>query len=148
MESKMHIRPFVLSNVVVAAIVLGAGWRFAPQLDAYVSPCAWGVEAVDGDTIKCNGRLLRLKGLDTPELKKPACVEEREAALRAKARLAELLPYLDALPRKVGSGGGHGRWQTELWVKGTNVSDILIREGLAVRWNSKKAHHWCDRIEV
>lgn len=48
------------------------------------------VDAVDGDTIKRNGVNIRIIGLDTPELHRPRCEKERQAAIRARDRMAEL----------------------------------------------------------
>ena len=144
----MRVRTFILAQAVTAFVMLGVGWKYAPQLDAAVSPCVWGVEALDGDTIKCNGRSIRIKGLDAAELFKPTCSAELEVARRAKARLAELLPRLDFLPRKTGSAGGYGRWQTDLSVNGVNVAEILIGEGLAVRSTTHKNHDWCTAIDA
>jgi len=56
--------------------------------------------AVDGDTVRCDGQLMRLlgggvpfvSGIDTPEIGSHAkCIEERKLALIAKGRLKELL---------------------------------------------------------
>ena len=145
----MRVGTFILTHAVTAFVMLGVGWKYAPQLDATISPCAWGIEAADGDTIRCNGRLIRIKGLNSAEIRKPTCPFERELALKAKARLEDLLPLLDSLPRKTGSSGGFGRWQTDLSVKGVSVAEILIGEGLAVRSGPHKApHDWCTRVEV
>lgn len=77
---------------------------------------------IDGDTIKCDGQNMRLlgggvpfkSGVDAPEMGSRAkCEFERDLALKAKARLKELL--LAGVPRIEDSGGetGHraaGRW--------------------------------------
>lgn len=145
----MKLWILAVTNIFTAFAGLSIGWKSAPQLDAAISPCLWGIAAVDGDTIKCNGRLIRLVGLDTPEIKHPACSREREVGLRAKARLADLLHQLDWFPRKTGSSGGHGRWETDLVVDGVRVAEILIREGLAIRSKSRKSQHdWCNHIDV
>jgi endonuclease YncB( thermonuclease family) len=56
--------------------------------------------AVDGDTVRCDGQLMRLLGggvpfqwgIDTPEIGSHAkCIKERKLALIAKGRLKELL---------------------------------------------------------
>lgn len=55
--------------------------------------------AVDGDSIKCNGRNMRdmgdgrpfVSGYDTPEIFNPKCQEEIELGRAAKARMTELL---------------------------------------------------------
>ena len=64
--------------------------------------CA-SLTAVDGDTARCDGQLLRLlgegvpfrTGIDTPEIGSHAkCLKERKLALLAKARLKEILKRL------------------------------------------------------
>jgi endonuclease YncB( thermonuclease family) len=140
------MRSTIASSIAAALIAFGIGWKYSPQLDETFSPCIWGIDVVDGDTIKCHGVLIRLEGIDTAEIRKRTCDAERELGIRAKTRVAKLLIRLDALPVKTGSAGGFGRWQTELSVDGKSVADILISEGLAVKSSSRKTHNWCDQL--
>lgn len=66
---------------------------------AAVLMCA-SLTAIDGDTVRCDGQLMRLLGggvpfqwgIDTPEIGSHAkCIKERKLALIAKGRLKELL---------------------------------------------------------
>ena len=57
------------------------------------------LSAVDGDTARCDGQLLRdmgdgapdVSGYDTPEIRGYKCPEEKALGMKAKRRMAELL---------------------------------------------------------
>jgi hypothetical protein len=81
------------------------------------------VRAVDGDTIRIGGERIRLRGIDTPEMKEPA-------GPAAKQRLEELLRSgsLRIVPQ--GRDVYH-RLVADVFVNGQNVADILRSEGLS-----------------
>ena len=87
-----------------------------------------------GFSMKLHNVAVRIAEIDTPEsrinLKRyPERTAEKELGLKAKARLKELLVgdvRLQSLERDK-----YGRVLGHLFVDGINVSDILIREGLA-----------------
>lgn len=71
--------------------------------------------AVDGDTVRCDGQLMRLlgegvpyiSGIDTPEIGiHVKCLKERKLALIAKGRLQELLAERGRSPGRVQRLGG------------------------------------------
>jgi endonuclease YncB( thermonuclease family) len=110
---------------------------------------------IDGDTIKCDGQNMRLlgdgvpfkSGVDAPEMGSRAkCEAERLLALKAKARLKELL--LSGVPRIEDSGArdrtSSRRPLVDIYLAdGREVGQILISEGLARRWSPKKRIDWC-----
>jgi endonuclease YncB( thermonuclease family) len=99
--------------------------------------------AVDGDTLRVDGQLVRLVGLDAPELH-ARCAVELELAQAARDRLRELvaggvnLEYLNARDR-------YGRLLAiARQPNGYNVADVLIGEGLARRYDGRTARAgWC-----
>lgn len=111
---------------------------------------------VDGDTIKCDGQNMRLlgggvpfkSGVDAPEMGSRAkCNYEQDLALRAKARLKELL--LDGVPR-IEDSGARDRTQSRrplvniYLADGREVGQVLISEGLARLWRPKHRVDWCN----
>jgi endonuclease YncB( thermonuclease family) len=110
---------------------------------------------IDGDTIKCDGQNMRLlgggvpfkSGVDAPEMGRRAkCEAERLLALKAKARLKELL--LSGVPR-IEDSGARDRTSSRrpliniYLADGREVGKVLISEGLARPWSPKHKIDWC-----
>lgn len=110
---------------------------------------------IDGDTIKCDGQNMRLlgggvpfkAGVDAPEIGRRArCEFERDLALKAKARLKELL--LAGIPRIEDSGARDrtqsGRPLVNVYLPdGREAGQVLMSEGLAREWRPKHHIDWC-----
>ncbi|WP_309589084.1 thermonuclease family protein [Rhizobium rhizogenes] len=111
---------------------------------------------IDGDTIKCDGQNMRLlgggvpfkSGVDAPEMGSRAkCEYERDLALKAKARLKELL--LDGVPR-IEDSGARDRTQSRRPLvniylpDGREAGQVLMSEGLAREWRAKHRIDWCN----
>ncbi|NBB07836.1 thermonuclease family protein [Pseudomonas monteilii] len=111
---------------------------------------------IDGDTIKCDGQNMRLlgggvpfkSGVDAPEMGSRAkCEFERDLAMKAKARLKELL--LDGVPR-IEDSGARDRTQSRRPLvniylhDGREAGQVLISEGLAREWRAKHRTDWCN----
>lgn len=108
---------------------------------------------VDGDTIKCDGQLMRLlgegipfvSGIDTPELKTWKCQKERRLARLAKARLKTLV---DGRKLKIVAFGRDKTQDKRPLINiylpdGREVGKILLREGFAREWHPKRKNDWC-----
>lgn len=111
---------------------------------------------IDGDTIKCDGQNMRLlgggvpfkSGVDAPEMGSRAkCDYERDLALKAKARLKELL--LAGVPR-IEDSGARDRTPSRRPLVNVYLSDgreagqVLVSEGLAREWRPKHLIDWCN----
>ncbi len=90
---------------------------------------------VDGDTLWWRGEKIRIAEIDTPEID-GRCAAERALALRARARLVDLLGERGVRFERVGTD----RYGRTLATFGS-VPEQLIKEGLAHRWPSRKG--WC-----
>jgi endonuclease YncB( thermonuclease family) len=123
------IGPLVLALAFVASV-------------ANASPLHPGqIEVLDGDTIRVAGETFRLVGFDTPETYRAACSSERELGNRATFRLPQLVAGggLDlervACACRSGTEGtprcNYGRSCGALTVRGQDVGEVLIGEGLA-----------------
>lgn len=125
------------------------------------------VSVYDGDTIKTdltwrvpaplNRVSIRIYGIDTPEmpaksytttgkLNRAKCIAEAELALKAKARVVELVgsnTRMKVTDFKWGKYGG--RIIGNVFIGGVNVAKTLIDEGLAVEYyGSGTKHDWCQ----
>jgi endonuclease YncB( thermonuclease family) len=96
---------------------------------------------IDGDTIRVGDHTMRLVGFDTPETTRAQCPQERALGERAKERLRQLVAsdgiswHLVACACRAGTEGtqacNRGRSCAQAEIKGRNVGEILIEEGLA-----------------
>ena len=106
------------------------------------------VRVVDGDTVYVDVDLgfylrqvmkLRLKGIDTPEIRGP----ERPEGLKAKQFVVETLAQCPVVVVKTDKIGKYGRYIAELWylpgsddpheilAQGQSLNRVLLEKGLA-----------------
>lgn len=120
---------------------------------AYVVIACASLVAVDGDTIRCNGKSMRLlgdgepfvSGIDTPELA-GNCLAERMLAKLAKNRLDELLRQKGVTVQdsgKVDRTAARRRLVRLRLPDGRTAGRVLLEEGYAVRWHPKRTTDWC-----
>ena len=106
--------------------------------------------AIDGDTLALGDERIRLKGYDTPETAFALCPAEKAHGLRAKARLQELVHRGPVKLVRDRSRDKYGRTLGVLWIGHELVSDILIREGLAVSYTGRVRrvvnYNWCANL--
>ncbi len=131
---------------------LVATWvRFTRSGEGHMS-CV-GIQAVDGDTIKClGGKGMRAlgdgtpnrSGFDTPEIFSPKCPQERALGEAAKARLQELVSQSGVT---VTDSGKRDRYDRRLvWINlpdGRTAGSVLVEEGLARPWFPGYHANWC-----
>lgn len=110
------------------------------------------VKVVDGDTVKVDAHIwpgqmlrvsVRLRGVDTPELK-GKCAEEREAAIAAREALAAFLGQGRIALADISGDKYYGRVIADLAMDdGRRASEALIAAGLARPYAGKKRTSWC-----
>lgn len=147
---RLHARAAPVIVLLLAAatpLVLVAGGETLPgPIPAEV------LRVVDGDTLEVEARIwlgqgvqvaVRLRGLDTPELK-GRCEAERDAATKAKARLAQLVGDGEVKLADVGYDKFGGRVLARVSdTKGRDLAQALIAEGLARAYDGKARRTWC-----
>jgi len=121
------------------------------------------IYVVDGDTIKVEGKTVRLVGFDAPELGGHAhCGLERVLAARATSRLRQIIRNGDDIdlrfvacscrPGTEGTMGcNYGRACAYLTVDGKDVGDTLMDEKLAHpyvcgRYTCPGRQSWCPFV--
>ena len=139
--------------VVAAASFAAGGLFWDDALFNMPRYCVTGIKVVDGDTIRCEGRTIRLAGFDTPELlrQNTGCPEELQLGEVATCTLKDLVGGGRSFVRPTGRrDASHGRRAlADLLVDGHNVRDTLIAQGLARPYadgESKPA--WCELIKA
>ncbi len=105
------------------------------------------IRVIDGDTVDAEIDLgfdvfvrqrIRLYGINTPE-SRTTNLSEKEKGLAAKQRLIELLPREFVVETILNKRGKYGRVLGILQVQNedetlTNINDLLVEEGHAVRY--------------
>jgi len=106
-------------------------------------PVEGAIHVIDGDTVEIDGTRYRAINYDTPEFEPLArCDREIEWAERATARLRELNRQ-GLLVEPTSRRGGYDRPLAHFRLEdGTDVADIMVREGLAVYWGGGTPD-WC-----
>lgn len=111
------------------------------------------VEVLDGDTIRVRAKiwldqsisiLVRLNGIDAPELRRPKCAAEKELAIKSRQYLASLLSEQSLQLRSIQGGKYFGRVvaivQTD---QSDNLSQDMFQSGLARLYKKGKRKGWC-----
>lgn len=128
---------------------------FAIALCLVASP-AMSWDAIDGDTIaipqervydiiKDMPLSIRLRGVDTPEVKSK-CAEERLAAERAKVftrdaiRNAKVIRLENTEWDKYG-----GRIDADMYLDGVSLARLLIDRGLGRPYDGGQKKKWCEK---
>jgi endonuclease YncB( thermonuclease family) len=88
----------------------------------------------------------RLVGFDTPETKRAGCAAEAALGRQATERLRALVASGPARLTRKGIDK-YRRPLMRLQIKGEDVGDVLIREGLAVAYTGGKRIDWCARLQ-
>lgn len=153
MISVRRLSPTLVRSLFLGALLSGmvrsvqAAEEIPGPVDAVI------LKVVDGDTVRVSARiwlnqtvetLVRLKGIDTPELK-GTCPQEKDLAIQAKALAITSLPegatvqLTEIEPDKYG-----GRVVARLLTpQGQDLSQVLIIAGLAHPYDGGRKSPWC-----
>lgn len=89
--------------------------------------------------------VIRLRGIDTPELKKKSCQAEKQKAQQAKEMVYSLLKNAKTITLRHIERGKYFRMLADVEFDGKDLAAILIERNLAVRYSGgKKTHDWCS----
>jgi micrococcal nuclease len=112
------------------------------------------VRNYDGDTITFNlpglhpiiGEKIsiRVNGIDTPEIK-GKCEKEKYDAKQAKEMVVDILKGAEQVSLRNMERGKYFRIAADVIVDGESLGEMLIRAGMAIRYDGrKKIHKWCE----
>jgi endonuclease YncB( thermonuclease family) len=129
------------SLVLALALAAGASHWFEPKGRAV----AGGATVIDGDTLRIAGQAIRLKGVDTPELKQ-ACTRAGRSYPCGRTAREALVAFIDARPVACRPSGRdrYRRLLATCAVSGQDLGAWLVEEGLGVsyggyRWEEARA---------
>ena len=155
------MRPLPL--LMLAALLLSAPARAGdtppPAPTGYVFQGASVKSCTDGDTCRLDlhdshpvfgkvtwrEQLVRLIGLDTPELHPARCAEEKALGEKARDRLIALINGAKAV-RVIVEGkrrDKYGRLLVRIEADGVDVAQTLIAEDLGRAYNGGRRKGWC-----
>ena len=111
------------------------------------------VKNYDGDTITVDLKghhplfgddiSVRIAGIDTPEIK-GKCSQEKELAREAREVVGRILKKAGTIKLKNVRRGKYFRIVADVQAGKQNVADVLIKKGLAVRYDGgTKGFDWC-----
>ena len=114
------------------------------------------VDNYDGDTISFDiqnapailgkNMAIRLRGIDTPELKKKTCLAEKEKAETAKQLVYSLLKNARSINLHRIKRGKYFRMIADVEFDGQDLATILLEKNLAVKYSGgKKEFNWCQK---
>lgn len=119
------------------------------------------VKNYDGDSITFNipktpaivgkNMIIRLRGIDTPELKKKTCLAERKKAVAAKQLVYSLLKDARVITLHRIARGKYFRILADVEFDGQDLATVLLKEDLAVEYSGgKKEYNFCreTRTEI
>ena len=107
-----------------------------------------GQYCYDGDTcyvmIDGNKAKIRLLELDTPEISKPKCEAELELGLEARDYLNNLIANASLVEIKTEYEKDYfGRTLAHLIIDGEDVSSMIVRNNLGVKYDTDNKMNWC-----
>ncbi|HIQ36983.1 MAG TPA: thermonuclease family protein [Desulfocapsa sulfexigens] len=109
----------------------------------------------DGDSITFNipntpaivgeNMVIRLRGIDAPELKKKSCPAEKEKAKQAKQLVYSLLKNAKTIHLHRIARGKYFRMLADVEFDGQDLATILLDQNLAVKYSGgKRKSNWCQ----
>ena len=87
---------------------------------------------------------VRINGIDTPEIRGPACENEKKLAKEAKDVVDKALRNADKIRLRNLQKDKYFRLLADVWVDGKPLSDLLYRKKLARPYDGgTKTNPWC-----
>ncbi|WP_044025660.1 thermonuclease family protein [Roseobacter litoralis] len=116
------------------------------------NPICAVIRVVDGDTIDVacrDGRAnVRLTGYDKPETFRPGCALEKQMGTRAAQHLEDRLRGATLVGLSPEGIDKYRRPLANAVIDGVPVSEIMVKAGLAVRYDGGKRINWCERLKA
>jgi len=109
------------------------------------------ITVVDGDTIYYGDEKIRIVGLDAPETYRARCDAERALGQRATGYLRALVQRGKMRIERQDKPDRYKRTLARVYISGRDVAEIMVSEGLAVRYDCPRGRcpkriDWCERL--
>jgi endonuclease YncB( thermonuclease family) len=135
-----------IKKIILITLLLFSGLAFGVSKDIVVT----GIDSVyDGDTFRAflpphnkESQRVRLRGVDTPELK-GQCKSEIDNAIRARDFVRLYLSRAKQIELKNVGRDKYKRVLADVYVDGVNLSQVLIKNKLGRKWRGRR-ENWCD----
>jgi len=89
-----------------------------------------------------------LIGFDTPETYQSGCSAEKRLGEDAKAFLTKTLKHADQIGPRLKGTDKYDRWLVELIIDGRPLSQIMVENGYAVRYDGGRRINWCQKLRA
>ena len=140
-------------SAVVFAMLAAPSPAMAKRRNNFAGPVSARVlEVLDGDTLLAEAEIwpgqtlrvnIRVRGIDAPEMKS-RCRAEREAALKARAALSDLVAGGAISLSNIGGAKYYGRVLADVATEaGETVAAAMLDQGLARPYGGGKRQGWC-----
>ena len=144
MKTSTKLKLFFLASMALLYSCTSTGPDTTPKAEGNCRV----VHITDGDTfdVKCNGRpqeRIRLMGYDTPETYRAQCPAEKALGDEATARMHVLVRNRQITGIERHGHGKYGRVIARVWLDEEDLADIMVREGLAMRYAGGHRANWC-----
>ncbi len=106
------------------------------------------LSVIDGDTLRVNGRKVRLEGFNAPETYQARCEHERRLGLKATQALRQMVRSGKVELSWLARRDRYGRPLARARYQGRDIGEILIEQGLARPAGAKDNRHWCDKTSA
>lgn len=130
--------------VGVAVLVCGRAYAVPAVVDYVLDGDTFAAHVLVADGVGVDARV-RLSDVDTPEIH-GACEREIQMALRARDRMADLLPVGSVVElRNIKDDKYLGRIDADVYLSdGRNLSKILLDEKLGRPYDGGHRASWCE----
>lgn len=96
------------------------------------------------DKLEPKQEKIRLLNIDTPEISRPKCEEEKILGLKSRDFINNLIVQSNNIKIITNyDRGSFGRILAELELDQVNISELLIKNNLAVKYNINNKNNWC-----
>lgn len=144
---------FLFALMFVVGAALAADRAASGERDVFPGPVRANVlQVLDGDTLMADALVwpghsvrinIRIRGIDAPEMRS-RCDAEREAALRAREALAELVAGGSVSLSNIAGAKYYGRVLADVQTAtGEGLASALIGRALVRRYDGGKRESWC-----
>lgn len=144
---------FGIMSLLATAPTIAANKTYGPDVIVHNI-----VSVYDGDTFRANidnwpdiigkNMSIRVKGVDTPELRGAECASEKALGYKAKAFTKNMLMNGKRIELRGLGRGKYFRLIADVWVDDVSLTAALLKNGLAYAYDGGTKQSWCTAEEL